>query len=44
MALLQNFYTPWKIERQIAQSVEYYNTERYHEALDNLTPVDAYLG
>jgi hypothetical protein len=24
--------------------VEYYNNQRYHESLDNLTPVDAYTG
>jgi putative transposase len=24
--------------------VNYYNTERYHESLDNLTPEDVYTG
>jgi hypothetical protein len=24
--------------------IDYYNTERYHESLDNLTPADVYTG
>lgn len=33
-----------EIEAQIAQWVNYYNSERYHEALGNITPRDKYLG
>jgi hypothetical protein len=31
-------------ESRIAEFVDYYNTERYHESLDNLTPEDVYTG
>jgi transposase InsO family protein len=44
VVLLQNYFTPWELERELADFIVYYNTERYHEALDNLTPADVYLG
>jgi len=28
----------------LAQFIEYYNNERYHESLKNLTPADIYYG
>ena len=33
-----------KIERSIGRFVEHCNRRRYHESLDNVTPVDAYHG
>ena len=31
-------------QRQIDAFVDYYNKERYHESLGNLTPADVYFG
>jgi len=42
--LLENYYLPGELERRISQFVDYYNHERYHESLDNLTPADVFYG
>ncbi len=41
---LRNYEFPSELERAIGEFVEYYNKQRYHESLDNLTPEDVYFG
>ena len=41
---LENYYYPWQLEKAIADWVQHYNHERYHESLDNVTPSDMYQG
>jgi putative transposase len=42
--LLENYYLPGELENRIGEFVIHYNTRRYHESLNNLTPEDVYLG
>ncbi len=42
--LLENYFLPGDLERQIEAFVDHYNHRRYHESLDNVTPADAYFG
>lgn len=41
---LQHYYCPEQLNEAILEYVEFYNKERYHESLNNLTPEDVYLG
>jgi transposase InsO family protein len=42
--LLENYFLPGDLERQISTFVDHYNHRRYHESIGNLTPADAYCG
>ena len=42
--LLEHYFLPGDLERQIGAFVDYYNNRRYHESLGNLTPADVYHG
>jgi putative transposase len=44
MVKLQHYYFPWELEEAMRDFVAYYNNERYHESLDNVTPADACFG
>lgn len=41
---LDNYYSPDELRRRLGKWVEWYNNHRYHEAIDNLKPVDVYEG
>ena len=42
--LIENYFLPGDLEAQIEAFVEYYNHQRYHETLNNVTPSGAYVG
>ena len=42
--LLEHYYLPGDLERQVAAFVAHYNHARHHESLANLTPADVYFG
>jgi len=42
--LLNNYYLPDELERDIDAFITNYNTRRAHESLNNLTPLDVFTG
>ena len=42
--LLENYFLPGDLERQIEAFVEHSNRQRHHESLNNVTPADAHFG
>ena len=41
---LEHYFLPEQLIAAIEEFVRFYNTQRYHESLNNLTPEDVYLG
>lgn len=44
LCVRRHYYLPGELEEQIQHFVSYYNHERYHESLDNLTAADVFYG
>ena len=42
VAFQEYYYSPSELKDQICVFVDYYNNDRYHEALKNITPADVY--
>jgi hypothetical protein len=40
----QNYYSTSQMAEAIDDFVDYYNNQRYHESLDNMTPASIYYG
>ena len=41
---LDNYFFPWHLQEAIGNYNHFYNEERYHESLGNVTPADIYHG
>jgi putative transposase len=43
VVMLQHYYSPSQLREAIADFVNYYNNQRYHESLENMTPADVFM-
>ena len=41
--LLNNYYLPSELQEHLQRFISYYNHQRYHESLDNLTPAECIM-
>jgi hypothetical protein len=41
---LDNYFSPGQLEEKLKEFVRYYNYERCHESIKNLTPSEVYYG
>jgi transposase InsO family protein len=44
LILLDHYYAPSELNERIREWVDDYNNQRYHEAIDNVTPADRFYG
>ena len=44
VVLLQHYYSHSQLQEAIADFIDYYKKQRYHESLDNMTPADVFYG
>jgi hypothetical protein len=42
--LLNHYYLPSDLQEHLQRFISYYNHERYHESLNNLTPANVFYG